>query len=334
MRSAGRVLSVGALALLLVALPGNGLAASPGGLAAGSVGARAVALPGGPGSHAPAPGVVAVTAAQLAVSGWAFTPWYYWQDVRGMSGSCAWNSTNTDALETSLEVPTGITITTLTADLYDNDPTYDGALSLYRANAAGVYTLLATATSSGSTGPQAVSMPLSSPETVSAGYNYYLWFVPGVASTGNMICGAAIGYTNSALSLYPITPVRVFDSRFSGFGGPIAYGGSRTVNVKDAINTSTGVVTITNAIPQGARAVAFNLTVTGTVGAGWVAVVPGTSTTVATSTINWSASGTTIANGGVVALGSGTAERQITLVVGGHKGCSTQAIVDITGYYQ
>ena len=42
----------------------------------------------------------------------------------------------------------------------------------------------------------------------------------------------------------------------------------------------------------------------------------------------------TIAAGGIIALGTGTAERQVTLVVGGGGTASTDVIVDITGYYQ
>jgi hypothetical protein len=45
-------------------------------------------------------------------------------------------------------------------------------------------------------------------------------------------------------------------------------------------------------------------------------------------------SGATLAAGGIVSLGTGTAERQVTLVVGGSGGASTDAIVDITGYYE
>jgi len=105
--------------------------------------------------------------------------------------------------------------------------------------------------------------------------------------------------------------------------------------VKNAINPSTGAVTITDAIPGGARAVSYNLTITGTVGSnGWVAVLPGTSTAVTASTINWYASGQILANGGIIALGTGAAERQITLVVGGLAGSSTNVILDITGYYE
>lgn len=168
--------------------------------------------------------------------------------------------------------------------------------------------------------------------TLAAGHEWVL-DLAGSSSTSGYV-GAIFQYTLPTLSLVLITPVRVFDSRLSQFGGPIAAGGSRTINVKNAINVLTGAVTTPNAIPKGAKAVAFNLTVTGTVKAGFVAINPGTGTTVTVSMINWATGGATIANGGVVALGSGTAERQVTLVVGGSTGARTQVIVDITGYYE
>ena len=143
--------------------------------------------------------------------------------------------------------------------------------------------------------------------------------------------GAIFQYTLPTLSLVPMTPVRVFDSRFSS---RIVQGAPRTINVKDAINVGTGAVTIPNAIPKGARAISFTITATGTGAAGYVAVLPGTSTTVTASTINWTGPGATLATGGIVSLGSGAAERQVTLVVGGGGSASTDVIVDITGYFK
>jgi hypothetical protein len=65
-----------------------------------------------------------------------------------------------------------------------------------------------------------------------------------------------------------------------------------------------------------------------------VAVLPGTSTAVTASTINWSAPLATLATGGIVSLGTGPAERQVTLVVGGGGSASTDVIVDVTAYFK
>ena len=167
---------------------------------------------------------------------------------------------------------------------------------------------------------------------VAAGHAVGVIVVPTSSASGYV--GAIVQYTLPTLSLVPMTPVRVFDSRFAAFGGTLHQFAPRTINVKDAINVATGVVTTSNAIPQGARAVAFTITVTGTGAAGYVAVLPGPTTTVTASTINWSGPGATIAAGGIVSLGTGADERKVTLVVGGGGTASTDVIVDITGYYQ
>jgi hypothetical protein len=162
----------------------------------------------------------------------------------------------------------------------------------------------------------------------------HAWHLSTAATSSNSgFIGAVYQYTLPMQQLIPITPVRVFDSRFAAFGGPIATGGYRLVNVKNSIDIDTGATLVTNAIPQGARAVAYNLTIVGTNGSGYVAILPGTTTTVSASSINWDTAGQTLANGGIISLGTGGAERQVTLVVGGTPGASTQVLLDITGYY-
>ena len=114
----------------------------------------------------------------------------------------------------------------------------------------------------------------------------------------------------------PVTPTRAYDSRSDA--GPLAKGATRTLSL-------AGVV------PAGARAVACNITVTGTVGPfGYLTVVPGGGSVAGPSTINWDREGATIANGFQVGL---DASRQITVGCDGVAGVSTQFIVDVTGYY-
>lgn len=138
-----------------------------------------------------------------------------------------------------------------------------------------------------------------------------------------------LGGFNTAGSLHTITPSRVYDSRVATPSpGVLAPGNNRLISVADARDTSTGAVTVANIVPSGARAIAYNLTITNTVTAGFLAVNPGGTTAVAASSINWSASGSTLANGSVVALNT---SRQITVVCGGAG--ATDFIVDIVGYY-
>ena len=63
----------------------------------------------------------------------------------------------------------------------------------------------------------------------------------------------------------------------------------------------------------------------------WVvlSIVPGDAAAFTTSSLNWSSSGQSIANGGVVKLAG---DREIKVFCGDQTG-STHVIIDITGYY-
>lgn len=148
--------------------------------------------------------------------------------------------------------------------------------------------------------------------------------------------GVIVQYTLPMNVFVPITPARVFDSRCTGAGGKLAVGAPRTVNVKNAHNpdASTCAVSTANAIPAGATAVSYNLTITNTNSTwGSIDLLPGTSTTITGSSINWTAPGTTLANGGVIKLGTGSAERKITAVMSGPATATVDFVIDITGYY-
>ena len=106
--------------------------------------------------------------------------------------------------------------------------------------------------------------------------------------------------------------------------------GTRTISVANAVNITSGVTTTSNFVPAGATAVVANVTITQTVGAGYIAMNPGGNTTVTASLANWSASGTTVANGITLSLNT---SRQLTAIVGGAPGCQTNFIVDVFGYY-
>ena len=161
---------------------------------------------------------------------------------------------------------------------------------------------------------------------------------PFVSATGDLFVDAAgsmwvcvaggspgsfrkLAGTTSAGTLHAINPARVYDSRLSD--GPLAVGGVRTISLSTA--TVGGTV-----VPSGALAIAYNLTITGTLVAGWLGVVPAGASFGGTSSINWFAPAQTLANGGIVKLGG---DRQCDIWSGGRAGASTQFIVDITGYY-
>lgn len=138
-----------------------------------------------------------------------------------------------------------------------------------------------------------------------------------------------LGGTALAGAFQALAPVRVYDSRAAApTPGRLASGANRVVSVADARDTGNGTVITADAIPVGATAVAFNLTIAATAASGFLSVTPGDAVSSPASTINWSSSGLILANAGVVKLDD---SRQIKVFAGG--GGSTDFIVDITGYY-
>jgi len=135
--------------------------------------------------------------------------------------------------------------------------------------------------------------------------------------------------SSTAGAFHAVTPFRVFDSRRSGFAGILTAPTNRTASVADAIDPVTGSVTTSDATPEGAIAIAANITIVQTTGGGFVAVNPGGTAAVTASHINWSDGGVA-ANGGIFQLNS---SREIELVVGGQAGSQVHVIVDITGYW-
>lgn len=118
---------------------------------------------------------------------------------------------------------------------------------------------------------------------------------------------------------YPITPVRVLDTRSGkGLSGPFTAGAPRTWQVGG-----------TSGIPANAVAVTGNVTVTGQTAAGYVAVTPTPVNPPPSSTINFP-TGDNRANNLIVALSSTGSLSAVYRAGGGQK---TQLIFDVTGYF-
>ncbi|MCU1358974.1 MAG: hypothetical protein JWN99_263 [Ilumatobacteraceae bacterium] len=133
----------------------------------------------------------------------------------------------------------------------------------------------------------------------------------------------------TAGSLHTVTPTRVFDSRWQRPGsGLIPTGEWRTISVADGRRASNGDVVAADLVPDGATAIACNITVTDTFGSGFAVVNPGDNSAIGASTINWSHADQTLANGIIVGIDD---QRRVTLVVGG--GGLTNMVVDVTGYF-
>ncbi len=150
-----------------------------------------------------------------------------------------------------------------------------------------------------------------------------LWFcvTSGTPGTWRRISGPA-----SSGALHLVAPARVYDSRLDA-AGVLPTGASRIVSVADGRDVLTYAINAPNLVPAGAVAVLFNVTITGTVGAGVLAVAPGNQTVITASTINWSTIGQTVANASSSTLDT---NRQLNVLSGGAG--LTHFIIDITGY--
>jgi len=151
-----------------------------------------------------------------------------------------------------------------------------------------------------------------------------LWHA-SMAST-DAISSLLVGYAPGLLNFVPITPARVYDSRFVSPTGPMTSGTNRTLSVANSYGPGSGVIAVHDLVPVGAGAISYNLTVTGTSGSGYLSVNPGGTPAVTSSSINWSGS-VTLANGLAVAL---DANRQIKVFCSGG---TANLIVDVLGYY-
>ncbi|MFK8025083.1 MAG: hypothetical protein AB8G26_14075 [Ilumatobacter sp.] len=149
--------------------------------------------------------------------------------------------------------------------------------------------------------------------------NGNLWFCTSSGTPGTWVDLAA----QSTGSVTPVSPKRAYDSRFSD--GPLGGGFSRTVAVTNSIDVGTGANT-GPLVPAGATAVFFNITVTQTTSGGFLAAAPGDATGFEASSVNWTASGQTVANG---TLSSLDAARQLRVFAGGG---SAHFLIDVTGY--
>jgi hypothetical protein len=152
----------------------------------------------------------------------------------------------------------------------------------------------------------------------------------GCVTAGTPGVWRKLGGVDTSGSFHAIATARVYDSRLAAPGpqAPLASGQNRVIGCKDKRDTITGAVLTANAIPAGATAVAFNLTVIATSAGGFLSVEPGDAANFGGSTANWTAAGQVIANASVVKLDT---TRQVKVFCGG--GGSADFIIDIVGYY-
>ncbi len=139
-------------------------------------------------------------------------------------------------------------------------------------------------------------------------------------ATGAGMATATIGDSLSqiAMGFYTVAPCRLVDTRYPAPGAPLVAGVSRTFTVVGG----------NCLIPPTARAISYNVTVTGSTAGGNVRLFPGGTPAPATSSVNFS-TGQTRANNGFVALGTNGDIGVLLAPTGtGH------VIIDVNGYME
>jgi hypothetical protein len=327
MRFPGRVLSVGALAALLVALPGGGVASNSDLAKEGTTSSGAgptITLPGGMDAAKPALSVVSGarigTVGSADVTAWSAAGVATIVDVELANGYLFYNSTG-GLVMAPLGLPAGATLWQIDVYGWALPPGAAQTWFLYDQEAdGGNFTNARNITIASGAGIRTGTMTFSGGLTLANGHNWQIGL--GSTTPANGFDGAVFQYTLPTLSFVPITPTRVLDTRngTGGLSGPFGNHEARTFQVTGG---STGV-------PAGARAVTGNLTVTGQTSNGYLYIGPVAMNNPTSSTLNFPA-GDDRANGVTVAL-SATGTLSITFVAPSN-GPTAQAIFDVTGYY-
>jgi hypothetical protein len=159
--------------------------------------------------------------------------------------------------------------------------------------------------------------------------NHDLWLCTSADTpdTWRKIAGPA-----TAGAFHPVTPGRVYDSRADA-PGPVARlvaGQQRLVNVAARRDLDTGAGIENDFVPPHAAAIAANVTVVDTLGAGFLTINPGGITTVGAAAINWVGANQILNNGVTLTL---DATRGLTVIAGGDPGAAVHVVIDVTGSY-
>jgi hypothetical protein len=197
---------------------------------------------------------------------------------------------------------------------------------LFRRQRFGVYAheTIASATTPGPAGTlQEIKVAIDPPVLHDATTECLLFRTD--LSNVQAVSSMAIGFTPATVALTPLpSPKRVYDSRAAEppanvVKGMLAGGVDRDVDIKNG-----------SGVPATARAVVGNVTLTNTFGSGWVDIRPAGTAWANTSTVNFSGSGQTVANGFTATLGPNA---MVTVRCGPAGPSLTDFVIDVIGYY-
>ena len=148
----------------------------------------------------------------------------------------------------------------------------------------------------------------------------------GIGGAGALALAPHVASAAGPLSYNTVSPYRSVDT--------IAFG---LTKIRSGENDDWDVWTdmFGNAqLPSSAKAVTYNLTVTQTEGAAFLAMIPADAPFGGVASVNWTTRNADIGNGGTVGLGASGATGQGSVkVICGGIGAATHYILDITGYY-
>jgi hypothetical protein len=262
---------------------------------------------------APFPKALGATMANLAYANvdasdfhtYTYTPGRYLDSVSGVGheapGPNAW-------LAAPLSLPVGALVYQVNF-AYQGTPTMEISKRIF-TDPTDWYNELSVALPSGGGGPATHTVNLSTPVTIDHAASYSAQMLAN--DPGDSLYGMTLGYLPPAAGFVPFsgsTP-RVFDSRG---GARLGFQEEFTVNLGN----------------PGARGALFNLTVTDTANGGFVAAFAADQAYPGNSSVNYTSTGQTVANGVVSALAP---DGSITLRGGGPLG-SCHVIVDRLGWF-
>jgi hypothetical protein len=138
-----------------------------------------------------------------------------------------------------------------------------------------------------------------------------------IAGSGTATATISDSLSQIPLAFYTVPPCRLVDTRTPAPGAPVVAGVVRTFAVVGGCT-----------IPASARAISFNVTVTGATHNGNVRLFPGGTEAPTASTVNFAA-GVTRANNGIVTLGT-AGDVSVLLAPTG----SAHVIIDVNGYME
>lgn len=197
--------------------------------------------------------------------------------------------------------------------------------NLYRTNLQGPAGLVSVGTvvTNNANGDVQATLAFATPVVVGIGDAFHIELAN--STIDSRAAGAMVQYLPApAGGLITVAPKRVYDSRKDA-AGKIVKGATRVVNV------SNEIVTVINVVPAGAKAIAYNLTITDTESDyGYLTIVPGGDPTGGVSSINWDKAKATLANGLIVGV---NANREVSVFCDGTGTTKAHFVIDVVGYF-